>query len=281
LERARSAAEEALAIASDLGLTEIMGRAVADLGMVTRARGDLAGAMELSRQALDLYAESGDEISYAAQLGNVAILEMDMGEYERAISTIESSFALLMAHGETFFATTSLLNQGEAYRLLGKLNQADEKLIQAIDLASTLGAPTVVGAALVSRAIVMIDHGDDEIAAQLLVEALTEHINSLLRDDILQSLDSVAIIAVKRDDTNLAARLFGATDALRAAMRVTLEQRDQQRRSRYLTDGRSGLGEADWQRAWSAGQSLSLIQATSLAHDALAGWCSDESGRGG
>jgi tetratricopeptide (TPR) repeat protein len=278
LELARSAAEEALAIASDHGLTEIMGQAVADLGLIARARGDLTGAMHLSRRALDLYTESGVEIAYAAQLGNIAILEMDLGEYERAISTFKSSSDVLLAHGETFFAATSLLNLGEVYRMLGKLDQANEKLIDAISLFRVLGSPQLAGEALVVRANVMLDRGDDDIAIQLLVEAFADDINSLSREGTLVSIESVAVIAVIRDDASLAARLFGATDALRAIMSISLAQPDQQRLVRHLTDCRSILGEADWQRAWSAGQLLSLIQATTVAYDALVRWYSGGSG---
>ena len=118
-------------------------------------------------------------------------------------------------------------------------------------------------ALLRGRAALALARGDDQTAAALHVEALRRR--QLLGDNraIVEELEALAIIAVRRGDSRRAATLLGATDRWRSATGLPVAPRDEPRRAAAvgaLADVGAALDEA-----WQTGRGLSVDEAVSLA----------------
>ena len=118
-------------------------------------------------------------------------------------------------------------------------------------------------ALLRGRAALALARGDDQTAAALHVEALRRR--QLLGDNraIVEELEALAIIAVRRGDSRRAATLLGATDRWRSATGLPVAPRDEPARAAAvgaLADVGAALDEA-----WQTGRGLSVDEAVSLA----------------
>jgi hypothetical protein len=82
---------------------------------------------------------------------------------------------------------------------------------------------------------------------------------------IARVLEGLAGLAAAEDQAERAARLFGAAEALRAAIGAPLPPGDRVRCHRGLALTRAALGEEAFAAAWAAGRAMSLNQATAYA----------------
>jgi len=92
----------------------------------------------------------------------------------------------------------------------------------------------------------------------------------LLRDtgdklSVAETLLGLACVAAARGAAERAARLFGASEALREAMGTPPEPGESALQEPYLATARSQLDEASWQEAWAEGRAMTLEEAISCA----------------
>jgi hypothetical protein len=86
---------------------------------------------------------------------------------------------------------------------------------------------------------------------------------------VLQALEGVAGVAGAQGQPARAARLFGATDALRAALGLPVRPADRRHYDRDVSAVRAALGAETFAAAWAAGRALSLEQAIAEATECL------------
>ena len=92
------------------------------------------------------------------------------------------------------------------------------------------------------------------------------HVHTTCSDGTLSPSEAVRL-AAERGNPEEAARLFGASDALRAAigdLRPTAERKEDELKQ---ADVRNILGDAAFSAAWNAGHALSREAAIALALD--------------
>jgi hypothetical protein len=83
--------------------------------------------------------------------------------------------------------------------------------------------------------------------------------------DLALSLEGFARLARAGADWERCVRLFGATDALRAAIGNPMADWDRDRRDADLAEAKRALGDARFEAAWSAGRLLAPDQAADEA----------------
>jgi len=118
-------------------------------------------------------------------------------------------------------------------------------------------------AVLRARAALALACGEVEQAEIMLRQGL--HMRRQLGDNraIIEEVEAVAVVRVRRADDKRAAMLLGATDKWRSALGFPVPPRDQQARSEALTA--IAARGATFDSAWEAGRELSLEDAITLA----------------
>ena len=79
------------------------------------------------------------------------------------------------------------------------------------------------------------------------------------------SLEGLACISAAEGTSERAARLFGATEALREAVGYQYIPEEDAWREPYLAAARSQLDEAAWDKAWAEGRAMPMEQAIEYA----------------
>jgi len=142
IERAR----RAMAIFESLGLADRTAHAATVLGSAQRYLGDQAGARQSWQKALDLRAGAGDRWKEAAALNNLALLEDDNGNFERARELLERALLIKRQIGEARPIAIGLANLAGVLIRGGQWQSAAGALREAARLGA--GQPHIMGTVL-------------------------------------------------------------------------------------------------------------------------------------
>ena len=82
---------------------------------------------------------------------------------------------------------------------------------------------------------------------------------------ISYTLDGFAALAVRRDESELAAKLAGAAEQLRDSIEYCIEPAERRFREGYLVHVRAALSEDAFSAAYEQGRKLKLDEAVALA----------------
>ncbi len=129
-------------------------------------------ALASSRTAAEAYRSAGDlQGELRAQLNQAQALR-DLGFHQRALKTIEQVLFRLAGQPDSLLKAIALQRQGDLYRLVGELNDAQAKLESSLVMLQQLNATassslqlmTAMGAAQLSLGEIAQDQGEWETA---------------------------------------------------------------------------------------------------------------------
>jgi tetratricopeptide (TPR) repeat protein len=140
----------------------------------------------------------------------------------------------------------------------------------ALTICRQLGNQYAIGNILNNLASVEYGEGDYTAAYSHFAESLTmaqELGDKIVGDRIAISygLDGFAALAVRRGETDLAARLAGAAEQLRESIKYNIEPAERRFRDAYLASLRTVLSESSFSAAYGQGRKLKLDEAIALA----------------
>ncbi len=212
--------ETGLALARTSGAVTAEIRALVNLGIVARFRGDHERAAVLLREAFDRSVAVGNLAFASHALSNLALDALHQGRPEQAAAYLEEGIALARESGDAWVTAIALYRLGIALRDLGDLPGAIERLIES--------------------AALWPDHHDQVVLAE--------------------AVGLLAGLANDLDRHVLAATLFAAADAYREAneMPILPDWRSAQELTIALLPER--LGHDAFTAAWATGRALSFPQ---------------------
>jgi predicted ATPase/DNA-binding SARP family transcriptional activator/Tfp pilus assembly protein PilF len=225
LTAARALYDESLAIARELGERRGIAQALNNLGLVSYTQGDYTAARLLHEESLAIRREIGDLNGIAASLGNLGLVAHAQGDLKAAQVSYEESLATSRELGEVHFIAHCLKN-------LGRVAHAQSNDVEARTLYCEGFA--------ISRAV-----GD--------------------RRGIAYSLVDFGVLAAAAHQTERAARLWGAAEALRENIGAPLLVREREELEREVASLRTEMGEKVLDAAWEAGRSMGWEAAVAQA----------------
>ncbi len=222
---ARAAFEECLALKRELGDLEGVAAALTNLGTLAYEQDDLDTAWTIHQEALALKHELGDQRRIGLTLGSLGMVANARGDFSMARGLMEEGLSLFRATGEQAYIANMLDNLGD----------------------------------------VLLREGDPEGADGLFAEGLAIQWTLGDRRGLVYSLAGCARAAAMQGQAERAARLDGATEALRAAIGMASNPADRQADEERLAAVRARIGADAFAAARAHGQSLSLEQAVAEA----------------
>jgi non-specific serine/threonine protein kinase len=131
-----------------------------------------------------------------------------------------------------------------------------------------LGDKHGVGKALLNLGNVALIQAEYDRATALLRESLTLHREIGGKEGIAYCMEGLAGVAEARRQSERAARLFGAAEALREAIGWPLSPAENPAHAQVVIAARTRLDEPAWAAAWAAGREMPLEQAIADAQAA-------------
>jgi predicted ATPase/DNA-binding SARP family transcriptional activator len=235
------------------------------LGSVARERADYPTAVAYHEESLSLWrgmnhakgvARSLNYLSFVAWLGN---------HHERARTLAMQTLAQFRELGDQEGIAWSLLNLAASALLRGDSSEVVTLSEDAAALSLDIGYKEGVAWSLNLLGLVRQREGDAARAAEYLTESLEGHVELGDRWRAAGLLEALAGLAAQQGEHGLAARLFGASDALREQIGAPVPTCDRAAHDRGLAAARAGADASDFAAAWSEGRAMSLKQAAAQA----------------
>lgn len=256
------ALERALRCAEDAPI-ETRVRGLTALGYLTRVRGDIARSRWAGRECLTIAREAGDKRGVACAETILALAAQDSGAYSESVSRNRVALVLAREVGDVHTAAVALNSLGETARLQGDFDLAREKYQEVLEQADDIADQEI---AHFNLGQVAVELGDVDTAlchyrAGLRLGMATR--NQWILSYCLMGLGQ----AYRETRPRRAARLFGASDAVREVVGSVLYAADPSLLDRSVRRVREQLGEEKFRVAWEEGRAMSLEEMAAEALD--------------
>lgn len=251
--------EEALAVTRSLGETYGTAKALSGLGDVAAGGGDLDQARHRLDEALALGRRTGSLSAVIPPLCSLGRVAQAADDAALAHRLFHEAAQIAAQTGQA--CPQALLGLGQLAQASGEPKRARDLFDQALATARATRNRRDTARALHDLATLARVQGDDARATALHHEALELRHEIGDKVGLVESLESLAGLAVAAGRLEKAARLFGATQALRERHGYA---RSPAAVALYDADVASlgeGLGADEVEKAWSQGAQLSMAEA--------------------
>src|SRR6266702_1955098 len=250
-------------------------------------------------ECLAHFSEGGVKLGRAYALLHLVLIDIEQGEYDEARSRVEESLTLFrelehsggICEGLIFLARVLFLSQGSTpavHALLeeslalnrevnlifgdtqallaqvalsqGDIATARSCIEEGLAFSRAHGARGDITEALVVFGQVTAAQGDDAAARALYKESLARARELGFKRVIPAALEGLASVVASQDEPTLAARLWGATEALREGMGTLIPPVYRAEYESSIAAARAELGRKTFDAAWAEGRTMTLDQ---------------------
>ncbi|MDR7481728.1 MAG: tetratricopeptide repeat protein [Armatimonadota bacterium] len=139
LEASEAANRRALAIATDLQLPRLRGRALNNLGLLAWNRGQLDRAVELYSQAYAVFEQTEDLPEMGRVLNNLGLIRRTQGFYDEALAVLAKALRIRERQGDLRGRSATFDELARVHLALGHLDEAADAAGRAVADAQAAG----------------------------------------------------------------------------------------------------------------------------------------------
>jgi predicted ATPase/transcriptional regulator with XRE-family HTH domain len=240
--------------------SELMGNLLYETGVIATLQMDLPSAEAHLTRSLSHYHSISDKHGQAAALGSLGVVASRYEDLAKARSYFLASLALKRELGENISAQLNNLGMEAYYQ--GDYSQAKvyfEDALQHQPESYNLNWKALI---LCSLAGAELQLGERLSAIAHYFESLREEQELGNKEVIAYAVEGLAGCYTTGEpgesDPYLAARLFGAADALRKAIAFPLSPPEARINQHFIQQIKTALGDITYQAAWQDGQAISI-----------------------
>jgi ATP/maltotriose-dependent transcriptional regulator MalT len=247
------------------GAEPVRAKALLHAGYLALYKGNYTQTLALAEESLTLYQRMDDKRGIAKSLELIGIIAHWQGDPDRGASLLQQSLNLLREIGHERDIATTLLFLGDLRLRQGDYEQASAHLQESQILFQKLGDKWGLAFALGGIGELARRQGDYQRAVAHFQQSLTLYQEQHNTPEMPFTLEALALTAAEQGQSEWAARLWGAAEALREVTHSALPSSYQADYIPYLKAAAAALGPEAFAAAWAAGRALTLEQAIALA----------------
>jgi predicted ATPase len=306
-EQATRLAEESLKAAREADDALFQATVSTELGYIALNTGDYERGITHLEESIELYRERDELVPMSEALVGRGLIALNLGDLEQARQLLEESLAIRRQHGLTSLVVHSLVHAAWIAVHQGDNSRATQLLDEALELARGIDYKTEMSRALLFSGYVPYLEGDYETARNRFVEALESsrdvglravtadallalgrvarslgdadqagaHLSDALSlcceldypAGVTEVLETLATVAWLRGHCGRAAKLFGAADRLREAIRYPQCPIDEMVNGQIFAAFRKRMEDPAFGRAYQEGRAMELEEAVSFARN--------------
>jgi non-specific serine/threonine protein kinase len=234
-------------------------------GLLAYGEGDYTAARALTERAVDMAVELNDKRLIFAAQNNLGIILIDQGEYAMAQFVLARGLATARELAHAPYTAVVLNNLGVVALAHADYSTAEQWLEDSLAITRPQGLKLGMAWATGNLGIAAFFEGDLVNARSRLSEsmALAREVGD--KRIIAERLEELGWVAAAVREFERAATLFGAADALRAAIGAPMPPAYRATYDRGVALTRAALGETLCTSRRQAGRTLSLQRAISFA----------------
>ena len=260
--------ERGLAIESTLAVrvpASVRARALETASRLAEMQNDYDAAQAMLREALALTRETHETEVTANVLDALGDLAWLQGDFVQAESYYEECLSLRRPSENLSKIALALISIGNAAVERGDFDRAESVNVEGLTLSRQAGDLRSIAMAFYGLGLVAIGRNESSIAFQRFKDALALF-DELRNDfDVALCLECLAYVAVMQGRAAEGAMLWGANEALRESLHVSLFGNYRMRRERGVSMAHDQLDEAAFKAAWAKGQETGWEGAVAIA----------------
>ncbi len=254
-----------LEIKSQLDDKPGMAATLNNLGIIADYRSDYRAACALYEQSLMLRRSLGDEWGMAGALNNLGIAINNLGDLATAANFYEQSLIIRRRLGDRHGIADSLGNLGQLALYTHDYATARLRFDETLSIARELGDQRIIAITLSKLGEAAVAEGNYPVAYRLYKESLLIRKGWDNQRDLAITMVGFARLALCLDKASCAVTLFGAAEALREAVNVTVERADLAQYDESITLSHARLGEPAFVATWQIGRDQEAAQVIEAA----------------
>ncbi len=232
-------------------------------GWLAVTQGDYPAARSLYREAVAIRQELGQRGALAFSLRGLGFAALHQGDYSTARAVLEQALAIRQEDGG--MGPGELEGLALVARREGDYSAARRLQEQVLAIVREVGGRREVAYALSNLGVVALCQADYSAARAFLEESL-----GILRElghkfGAALCLVRLGELAGAQKRLPEAARLFGAAEALREAIRTALPGADRDDYERSVAALRAAMGDEAFEAAWAEGRAMTMEEAVAYA----------------
>jgi predicted ATPase/DNA-binding SARP family transcriptional activator/DNA-binding CsgD family transcriptional regulator len=249
------------------GFPAVRAKALGGLGWILLFQQDYGPAIEVLEEAVALYKELGDLSGTGFALGILGYAVLHGRYSERVPAFVQEGEALMMEGLDGHTRAFLRMILATAALDLGDFDSAASQLKESLALCRELGSLRDTSMALFVLGMLEVERGNLDRGAPVLEEGA--QISRELNDRLGSAYYSLGLgkVAFLRGNPVRAARLWGAAEALREQMGMSLStfDLDHSGYEQDLARARSSVDERTWAASWAEGRALAPDHAIEYA----------------
>jgi tetratricopeptide (TPR) repeat protein len=265
LREGRDRVQAALAAADDSVDPVTRSRALACLGYLLAVQGQYVEAQAPLEAALEASRAGADDAELAFALRYLGFVASATGQNEAAATYLEEGLAVSRRAGLSIGSAFGVMYLGDVMLQRQDLARAQELFDESIVLLAALDNTTSPSYSLRRLSYLARLRGDTAQATDLCLQSLAQNRASGDRQGVAACLVALAQIAMTVADAEEAVLLLGLADAVATTVGGRLLPFDAEQFVLTRSELQARVGAQVWERAWQAGQTLSLDEAVATA----------------
>ncbi len=266
---ARRYYEESLQIYRELGERRGMSVAANILGELAMDEGDWAGARSLFEQSLSMSREIGDKHGVCLEITNISRALLAQGIYHSSEKSLEEllaeSLAIARGLGDKYSIASTLIILGRVARFQTNYKESLKLQTESLTIATEIKNKELIALNLLPLGELARLENNFVAAHSYLLEALSVAKEMDHRKIITCLFEEFAALSAAQGQASRSATLFGAAEALRAAIHVVLFPVERAEVDKNIAAAREQLGADEFNQAWAEGKAMAMEKVIKFA----------------
>lgn len=250
--------EACLVLHRRLGNEVEVAATLSTLALAHLQAGDAAGAEASEREALALFRSLGQKHGEAIGLLHLGQIAVHVGKADMAQSSLTDCLRLAQELGDREVEGEAELRLGENDYESGRTDDARRHLQRSLAVCNEAGDRRGEAHAKCWLGKLELATGDLDAARRSLGEALQAFLRFEMREELVESLEDHAELAVRTGDATLGVRLAAAAEEYRGRLALSRSPKRQWRWRARLDALRTALPDPQFTAAWEAGDRTEL-----------------------
>lgn len=209
---------QALGLAEQLQFKVGMARALNNLGVVYRRRGNYPQALDYHFKALKISEDIHDSVDIAQALNRIGLIYQGQANYQAALEYFQRARTTYEKQNNISGVGKTMTNIGEIYSRQGKYSLALEYLVKSQAIHEEVKYDDGIAEAGLEIGLVYGKQGNMKLGLEYLQQALKKYQQTGNKSGVAQTLSSIALMLVQTDDLDEAEKF--ATTSLNYAREV-------------------------------------------------------------
>jgi predicted ATPase/class 3 adenylate cyclase len=235
------------------------------LGRISIEQGKLQAALPFIEQALKWSRTAGDRLLIALVLNDQMLIAISNGDYTTAQALNQESLEIARRMNDLWLTSGRLREAGNLAQLMGDYSNAFDYFLESGEIVRQQGLINDYARNRFNLGYVAVQQGDLDSGRSFLRESWELFSQLNLERGLVECIDGFALLAGATGQSELAACLLGASDALFQSLGATRWPVDQHEYDKLRSRMEEILGVEAFTFQYTRGQKLGLKQALEAA----------------